>query len=86
MSQSKLAILKIKMLRVYNKNISQEELILTDHAKSLTFLESKAKWALGCITTNKVSRDDGIPAELFQIIKDWLNKGQKWSGPNRSRR
>ena len=58
------------MLRVYNKNISQEELILTDHAKSLTFLESKAKWALGCITTNKVSRDDGIPAELFQIIKD----------------
>ena len=70
MSQSKLAILKIKMLRVYNKNISQEELILTDHAKSLTFLESKAKWALGCITTNKVSRDDGIPAELFQIIKD----------------
>ena len=55
---------------MYNKNISQEELILPDHAKPLTFLESKDKWALGSITTNKASRDDGIPAELFQILKD----------------
>ena len=28
------------------------------------------KWALGSITKNKVSGDDGIPAELFQILKD----------------
>ena len=33
-------------------------------------LESKVRWALGSITTNKASGDDGIPAELFQILKD----------------
>ena len=36
----------------------------------LDILECKVKWALGSITTNKVSGDDGIPAELFQILKD----------------
>ena len=33
-------------------------------------LECEVKWALGCITTNKASRGDGIPVELFQILKD----------------
>ena len=33
-------------------------------------LECEAKWALGSITTNKASRGDGIPAELFQVLKD----------------
>ena len=33
-------------------------------------LESKFKWALGSITTNKASGGDGIPVELFQILKD----------------
>ena len=33
-------------------------------------LECKIKWALGRITGNKASRDDGIPVELFQILKD----------------
>ena len=33
-------------------------------------LESEVKWALGSITTNKASGDDGIPAELFQVLKD----------------
>ena len=33
-------------------------------------LEYKVKWALGSITTNKASGGDGIPAELFQILKD----------------
>ena len=33
-------------------------------------LESKVKWALGSITTNKASGDDGNPVELFQILKD----------------
>ena len=33
-------------------------------------LECEVKWALGSITTNKVSKGDGIPAELFQILKD----------------
>ena len=33
-------------------------------------LECEVKWALGSITTNKVSRGDRIPVELFQILKD----------------
>ena len=33
-------------------------------------LECKVKWALGSITMNKASGVDGIPAELFQILKD----------------
>ena len=33
-------------------------------------LECEVKWALESITTNKASRGDGIPAELFQILKD----------------
>ena len=33
-------------------------------------LECEVKWALKCITTNKASGHDGIPVELFQIVKD----------------
>ena len=33
-------------------------------------LEWEVKWALGSITTNKASGGDGIPVELFQILKD----------------
>ena len=33
-------------------------------------LECEVKWALGSITTNKASGGNGIPAELFQILKD----------------
>ena len=33
-------------------------------------LECKVKWALGSITNNKPSGGDGIPVELFQILKD----------------
>ena len=33
-------------------------------------LECKVKWALGSITMNKASGGDGIPVELFQIVKD----------------
>ena len=33
-------------------------------------LECKVKWALGSITMKKASRGDGIPVELFQILKD----------------
>ena len=33
-------------------------------------LECKVKWALGSITMKKASGGDGIPAELFQILKD----------------
>jgi len=33
-------------------------------------LESKVKWALGSITSNKGSGSNGIPVELFQILED----------------
>ena len=33
-------------------------------------VECEVKWALGSITTNKTSGGDGIPAELFEILKD----------------
>ena len=35
-------------------------------------LESEVKWALGSISMNKPSGSDGIPAELFQVLKDDL--------------
>ena len=34
-------------------------------------LQCEVKWALGSITTNKVNGGDGIPVELFQILKDY---------------
>ena len=37
-------------------------------------LECEIKWALGSITTNKTSGGDGIPVELFQILKDDAGK------------
>ena len=53
-------------------------------------LECEVKWALGSITTNKPSGGDGIPVELFQILKDdavkalhsicqQIWKNQQWS-------
>ena len=38
-------------------------------------LESEVKWALGSITMNKTTGGDGIPVELFQILKDDAVKG-----------
>ena len=37
-------------------------------------LEWEVKWALGSITVNKASGSDGIPVELFQILKMMLSK------------
>ena len=49
--------------------------ILSSHDGVIThpepdILESEVKWALGSITTTKASGGDGIPGELFQILKD----------------
>ena len=38
-------------------------------------LECEVKWAVGSITTNKASGGNGIPVELFQILKDDAAKG-----------
>ena len=37
-------------------------------------MECKVKWALGSITMNKASGGDGIPAELFTVLKDDAGK------------
>ena len=37
-------------------------------------LECEVKWDLGSITANKASGGDGILAELFQILKDYIVK------------
>ena len=46
---------------------------MTSHLES-DILECEVKWALESITTNKASGGDGIPAELFQILKDDVGK------------
>ena len=48
---------------------------LDDHNGVITHLEAdilecEVKWALGSMAMNKVSGDDGIPVELFQILKN----------------
>ena len=40
------------------------------HLEIPDILECKVKWALGSITMNKASGSDGVPVELFQILKD----------------
>ena len=56
---------------LYKKDFNDKD----DHNDVITHLEpdtleSKLKWALGSITMNKTSGGDGIPVELFQILKD----------------
>ena len=41
-----------------------------DHSLKPDILECEVKWALGSITMNNASGGDGIPTELFQILKD----------------
>ena len=49
-------------------DINDQDGVIT-HLKP-DILECEVKWALGSITTNKASGGDGIPVELFQILKD----------------
>ena len=56
---------------LYKKDLHEPD----NHDSVITHLEPdilqcKVKWALGSITTNKASGGDGIPVELFQILKD----------------
>ena len=56
---------------LYNRDLSnpdKQDGVIT-HLDS-DILECEVKWALGSIPTNKASRGDGIPVELFQILKD----------------
>ena len=56
---------------LYKKDLHDPD----NHDGAITYqepdiLECEVKWALGSITTNKASRGDGIPVELFQMLKD----------------
>ena len=65
-----------KRWQEYTEELYQRDLLDPDnHDDVIThpepdILECKVKWALGSITTNKASGGDGIPVELFQILKD----------------
>ena len=65
-----------KTLQEYTEELYKKDLHDPDnHDGVIThlepdILECKVKWALESITTNKASGDDGIPVELFQILKD----------------
>ena len=65
-----------KMWQEYTEELYKKDLHDPDNHNGVTthqepeILECKVKWALGSITTNKASGGDGIPVELFQILKD----------------
>ena len=60
---------------LYKKDLNDPD----NHSGMITHLEPdilkcEVKWALGSITMNKASGGDGIPVELFQILKDYALK------------
>ena len=63
------------MARIHRPTI-QKDLNDPDHNDGMVthlepdILECEVKWALGSITMNKGSGGDGIPTQLFQILKD----------------
>ena len=63
------------MTRIHGRTIQKDLHNPYNHDGVIThpepdILEREVKWALGSITTNKASGGDGIPVELFQILKD----------------
>ena len=65
-----------KMWQEYTEELYKKDLYNQDnHDGMIThlepdILECEVKWAFGSITTNKARGSDGIPVELFQILKD----------------
>uniref|UniRef100_A0A4W2BVM0 RNA-directed DNA polymerase n=1 Tax=Bos indicus x Bos taurus TaxID=30522 RepID=A0A4W2BVM0_BOBOX len=53
---------------LHNPDLQYPDSVITHLEPDI--LECEVKWALGSITTNKASGGDGIPVELFQILKD----------------
>ena len=63
------------MARIHRRPVQKELQYPDNHDGVIThlepdILEREVKWALESITTNKASGGDGIPVELFQILKD----------------
>ena len=65
-----------KRWQEYTEELYKKDLHDSDNHDGVTthlepdILECEIKWALGSVTTNKSSGGDGIPIELFQILKD----------------
>ena len=66
-----------KRWQEYMKNYTKKKKILMTQITTMVIthlgpdiLQCEVKWALGSLTTNKASGGDGIPVELFQILKD----------------
>ena len=65
-----------KRWQEYTGELYKKQLQAPDNHDGVTthlepdILECEDKWVLGSITTNKASGSDGIPGELFQILKD----------------
>ena len=72
-----------KRWQAYTEKLYKKDLHDTDNHEGVIththlepdILECEVKWALGSITMNKASGGDGIPVELFQILKDDAVKG-----------
>ena len=63
------------MARIHRRTVQKDLHNQDNHDGVITdlepdILECEVKWALESITTNKASGGDGIPVELFQILKD----------------
>ena len=64
------------MVRIHRKKLYKKEFHNPDNHDGVTthiepdILECEVKWTLESITVNKASGGDGIPFELFQILKD----------------
>ena len=59
-----------KRWQEYTEGLYKKDLQDPDNHLEPDILECEVKWALESITTNKASGGDGIPVELFQILKD----------------
>ena len=65
-----------KRWQEYTEELYKKDLNVPDNHNGVIthlepdILESEVNWALGSITMNKVSRGEGIPVELFHILKD----------------
>ena len=66
------------MARIHRRTVEKKDLHDPDNHNGMIththlepdILECEVKWTLGSITTNKARGGDGIPVELFQILKD----------------
>ena len=63
------------MARIHRRTVQENLHDSDNHDGVIThlephILECEVKWALGSLTMNKASRGDGIPVELFEILKD----------------